>query len=290
MILVDIGNSGLRAARAEQIGLGKTVERSEIFKLSWSSIGKEILKHQPRRSSIANHRWVDPNQHEGFRWLVSQLHQFTAKSSPTIWRIASVNRTALEALEQAIEDSSRGDLVQIVGYRHCGIDVEVDFPDRVGIDRILAARAALAWKSKHGYPHSPIIVVQAGTALTVDWVSSKGAFQGGAILPGVGLALQYLAAGTDQLPWLPTESIDSLPPLPGKNTEQAIAAGVHASLVGGAKYIIERYRLANQAKSDNPIPVIISGGDGRLVQEHICAPVAYVENLVLLGLSLCQIP
>ena len=52
MILVDIGNSGLRAARAEQIGLGVTVDRSEIFKLSWSSIGKEILKHQPQRSSI----------------------------------------------------------------------------------------------------------------------------------------------------------------------------------------------------------------------------------------------
>ncbi|MEY2611586.1 MAG: hypothetical protein RL069_398, partial [Planctomycetota bacterium] len=51
MILVDIGNSGLRATRAKQIGLGVTVDRSEIFKLSWSSIGKEILKHQPQRSS-----------------------------------------------------------------------------------------------------------------------------------------------------------------------------------------------------------------------------------------------
>lgn len=296
MILVDIGNSGLRAARAEQIGLGKTVERSEIFKLSWSSIGKEILKHQPQRSSIANHRWVDPKQHEGFRWLVDQLHQLDAHASPAIWRIASVNRVALEALQQAIEEGSReainqrGAIVQIVDYRHCGIDIDVDFPDRVGIDRILAARAALAWKSKHGYSHSPIIVVQAGTALTVDWVSSSGAFQGGAILPGAGLALQYLAAGTDQLPWLPTESIDSLPQLPGKNTEQAIAAGVHASLVGGAKYLIERYRTSNHERPDNPIPVIISGGDGRLVQDHICAPVAYVENLVLLGLSLCQIP
>jgi len=107
MILVDIGNSGLRAARAEQIGLGVTVDRSEIFKLSWSSIGKEILKHQPQRSSIANHRWVDPKQHEGFRWLVDQLHQLESNASPVIWRIASVNRVALEALQQAIDESNR---------------------------------------------------------------------------------------------------------------------------------------------------------------------------------------
>jgi type III pantothenate kinase len=172
-----------------------------------------------------------------------------------------------------------------------GIEIQVDYPERVGIDRLLAARAANAWndsrcKTQKRSERTPVIVVQAGTALTVDWIDAQGRFQGGSILPGVGLALQYLAAGTDQLPWLPTDSIDRLPRLPGKNTEEAIAAGVHASLVGGVRYLVERYR--NEIGGSSQIPVVISGGDGRLVLEHIATPATYVENLVLLGLALCD--
>ncbi len=285
MILVDIGNSGLRAVDANQLEWNKRVDRSSLYKLSWSSIGKEILKHHPERSTLENHRWINPQQRDGFDWLVEQLHQRQPHRIPTKWRIASVNRTALETLQLAIQRADPSATIDVVDYRHSGIQVHVQFPERVGIDRILAARAAVTWKKLHGYRNSPIIVVQAGTALTVDLVDHQDVFQGGAILPGAGLALQYLAAGTDQLPWLPTESVHSLPALPGKNTEQAIAAGVHASLVGGAKYLIERYR-----DSLPEIPALISGGDGKLVQEHIIPPVAYVENLVLMGLTLCQLP
>jgi len=285
MILVDIGNSGLRAVHANQLDWNKRVDRSRLYKLSWSSIGKEILKHQPQRSTLENNRWINPQQGDGFDWLVQQLHKQQPPRVPPVWRIASVNRTALETLQLAIQRADPSAKIDVVDHRHSGIEVQVQFPERVGIDRILAARAAVTWKQLHGYPNSPIIVVQAGTALTVDLVDDHGVFQGGAILPGAGLALQYLAAGTDQLPWLPTESVHSLPTLPGKNTEQAIAAGVHASLVGGAKYLIERYR-----ESLPKIPALISGGDGKLVQEHIPPPVAYVENLVLMGLTLCQLP
>jgi type III pantothenate kinase len=129
-------------------------------------------------------------------------------------------------------------------------------------------------------PFGPSIVVQAGTALTIDWVDEQDQFMGGAILPGVGLSLQYMAAGTDQLPWLPTDRVHSIPPIPGKNTEQAIAAGVHAAVVGGAKLLIDRYRAGR------PIPVVISGGDGQLLREAIEPPVFFQKHLVLMGLAL----
>ena len=103
---------------------------------------------------------------------------------------------------------------------------------------------------------------------------------GGAILPGVGLSLQYMAAGTDQLPWLPSDRVHLLPPLPGKNTEQAIAAGVHAAVVGGAIFLIDRYREGRS------IPVVISGGDGQLLRDSIIPPVFFQKHLVLLGLAL----
>jgi len=300
MIVVDIGNSGLRGAKVTK---GKTdakipgiesfgrrwsslsgVELEAITKLSWSAIGEKIYKEQPEQSIADGERWIPRDgqtgvHREGIEWLVSQLRPEAGDT----WKIASVNQSMLEVLVRYIREHLSDNAVQIVGNQDVGIPILVDYPERVGIDRLLAARAALELVRDRGDGDGPLIVVQAGTALTVDWVDEAGRFCGGAILPGVGLSLQYLAAGTDQLPWLPSHSIVDFPTLPGRNTEQAIAAGVHAAVVGGAKFLIDRYR------NGRPIPVVVSGGDGKLLRAAIETPVHYVGNLVLLGLSLCQI-
>ncbi len=300
MIVVDIGNSGLRGAKVTK---GETdakipgiesfgrrwsslsgVELEAITKLSWSAIGEKIYKEQPEQSIADGERWIPRDgqtgvDREGIEWLVSQLRPEAGDT----WKIASVNQSMLEVLVRYIRDHLSDNAVQIVGNQDVGIPIRVDYPERVGIDRLLAARAALELVRDRGDGNGPLIVVQAGTALTVDWVDEAGRFCGGAILPGVGLSLQYLAAGTDQLPWLPSHSIVDFPTLPGRNTEQAIAAGVHAAVVGGAKFLIDRYR------NGRPIPVVVSGGDGKLLRAAIETPVHYVGNLVLLGLSLCQI-
>jgi type III pantothenate kinase len=269
MILVDIGNSGLRACHSNcdrPVDYDRAKIYGPVVKLSWSSIGQQIDKYRPDPTESEHRRWVQIGDDEGYDWLVRQVTGQDHRHDAGVWRIASVNRIALERLLRAIDKHSKQSNSKtpidyhVIDYRNVGIDVQVDYPEKVGIDRLLAARAALA-----SAPSRPVIVVQAGTALTVDWVDHQGRFQGGSILPGAGLALQYLAAGTDQLPWLPADSIDGLPRLPGKNTEEAIAAGVHAS-------------------------VVISGGDGRLVHGHIGPPATYVENLVLVGLALCDPP
>jgi type III pantothenate kinase len=297
MILVDIGNSGLRACKSNcdrKVDYSTAKIFGPVVKLSWSSIGQRINKNRPDPIHSEHRRWTHIDDEHGYQWLVEQLNGQDHPVDANIWRIASVNRQALERLITAIEkNATHGvrkvpNLYQIVKHSDVGIEVQVDYPEKVGIDRILAARAANDWNANQNQRSSktPVIVVQAGTALTVDWIDPQGRFQGGSILPGAGLSLQYLAAGTDQLPWLPTDSIDRLPRLPGKNTEEAIAAGVHASLVGGVHYLVDRYR--REIGGSDQIPVVISGGDGRLVLEHIPQPAVYVENLVLLGLALCD--
>jgi type III pantothenate kinase len=303
MILVDIGNSGLRAATSScehpiDSDGGWAKIQSPVLKLSWSSIGQQIGKQRPDPSHSENRRWIQIDDDQGYDWLVHQTTSLPHRNGDANFRIASVNRNALDRLLRAIDKHSKKSgesiVTQVVDYTDVGIELQVERPEKVGIDRILAARAAVAWNTRRmkansqDNPATPVIVVQAGTALTVDWVDQHGCFQGGSILPGVGLALQYLAAGTDQLPWLPTDSIDRLPRLPGKNTEEAIAAGVHASLVGGVRYLVQRYRKEIGGKAR--VPVVISGGDGRLVREHIAAPASYVENLVLVGLALSGKP
>ena len=129
-------------------------------------------------------------------------------------------------------------------------------------------------------------MIQAGTAVTVDFVDSEGVFCGGAIMPGLGLSLQLLAAGTDQLPWLGNHFVNILPELPGKNTVQAISAGVNAALVGGASHLVQRYR--NQSPNGPNVKVVVTGGDGSLLLPHIVKPAEFVEHLVLRGLCMLR--
>lgn len=114
------------------------------------------------------------------------------------------------------------------------LNVNVAQPDQVGIDRLLNALAV----GRLVDVASPAIVVDAGTATTVDVVAG-GAFQGGAILPGPSLALAALHGGTATLPLLTTESFRAPPDPIGKSTELAIAAGVFWSFVGGVRQLVE---------------------------------------------------
>lgn len=281
MILVDIGNSGLKAVAMAAAPTGDMPHSqflSRVIHLSWSAIGEEIRKARPEQVAASGGRWSELGDREALRWVVSQF----ASAACLDWRIASVNRHVHEVLADCILEAHPRARIRQVHGQDVGLPLHVDFPDKVGIDRVLAARAAIRVVQHMGPARTAVIVVQAGTALTVDWVDEQGAFCGGAILPGVGLSLQYLAAGTDKLPWLPSQSITDYPSLPGKNTEQAIAAGVHAAVVGGARFLIERYR------HERAIPVVVSGGDGQLLRSVIEPPVHFVENLVLVGLSLCQ--
>lgn len=278
MIVVDIGNSGLRAARVSD-ALGEAnqfPDNLDAFKLSWSVIGQQIRKAKPKTIDSSHERWSTLGDSDALRWLIRSV----AVGEKSAWRIASVHREVQSQFANVLKQETPDAEVRWVTHRDLPMKICVEHPERVGIDRLLAARAARQLLRLQSAPAGPSIVVQAGTALTVDWVDEQERFQGGAILPGVGLSLQYMAAGTDQLPWLPSDRVHQVPPLPGKNSEQAIAAGVHAAVVGGASYLIDRYRVGNS------VPVVISGGDGQLLRDAIEPPVYFQKHLVLMGLAL----
>ena len=152
------------------------------------------------------------------------------------------------------------------------IRAEVDAPESVGVDRLLAALAA------HRRAQGACIVVDAGTAVTVDAVSTDGAFQGGAIFPGLEMIARALAEGTALLPKvdLPSEA-----PLVGGNTREAIAAGLVHGVTGAVAALVEgaRETVGRQAA------VLLTGGDAAFLAPHLPdAMRQVVPNLVLEGL------
>ncbi len=128
-----------------------------------------------------------------------------------------------------------------------GVRVEVDNPHEVGADRI-ANTAAVAL-----HYGGPACVVDFGTATTFDLVSREGAFIGGAIAPGLGIAADALVRRTAKLPRVALEA----PPSPvGKNTVHAMQSGIIWGYVGLVEGLVERFR--GQLGPD--MKVIATGG------------------------------
>lgn len=102
----------------------------------------------------------------------------------------------------------------------------------LGADRVCAAVGA--W---HRFPGQDLIVFDFGTATTVNVILREGIFAGGAILPGIRMSLDALAAGTAGLPKLPPAGMQS--PVQ-HDTRAAVQAGVANLFAGGIDRIIER--------------------------------------------------
>ena len=192
------------------------------------------------------------------------------------WKVASVHRDAERRLEEWVRQNRPRDGFQILTYRELPIEVRVEFPERVGLDRLAAAVAASAIRGA-----GPAIVVDAGTAITVDLVSSDGAFEGGVILPGFRLTAQALSAGTNQLPLARFTGDDQPPPVLGKNTEGAIKSGLFWGAVGAVREVIERM---SAGLSQQP-HVFVTGGDLRHLAPLVSPHSQFVPNMVLSGIA-----
>ncbi|MCW5756891.1 MAG: type III pantothenate kinase [Phycisphaeraceae bacterium] len=192
--------------------------------------------------------------------------------------VASVNRPAAEAAASAME--GRADRVAFAG-RDFAIPMRttVDRPERVGIDRLLCSLAAFRMAEQ------ACIVIDAGTAITVDFVDGLGVHQGGAICPGVGAMLSGLVSSAPALPSLTAAQALAIPFDPqapwGRDTEPAIALGVRAAAVGLVHDLVDRFAQAYGAYPR----VIATGGDAAALFEHDELVEHVVPDLQLAGLA-----
>jgi type III pantothenate kinase len=156
--------------------------------------------------------------------------------------------------------------------------VNVEFPDKVGIDRLLDAVAANALRA----PTDPAIVVDAGTATTVNYVSAEGAFEGGAILPGLELGARALHQYTALLPQIDVTSLLRHPVEPlGRNTPAAIGSGLWFGHVGAVRELVTRL---SESAARSPL-VLVTGGNGRWLAPALGSHVRFEPDLALRGLA-----
>ncbi|MBN2184144.1 MAG: type III pantothenate kinase [Candidatus Krumholzibacteriota bacterium] len=147
----------------------------------------------------------------------------------------------------------------------------LDDRSSVGSDRISAAAGAVS----EGY--SEAVIVDAGTAVTVDLLSSSG-FEGGSIFPGSGLLLSSLGKGTAALPDLAPGGGLFNPPF--RNTADAMISGSTWGLIGAVKELVQRTIESSSGRPE----VILTGGSAGLLKPHIGFDAKVIPDLVFKGL------
>ncbi len=193
--------------------------------------------------------------------------------------VAGANPPAIELLLRDWPRTPWPKPVVVLGPATLPIAIHVDAPEKVGIDRLLNAVAANALRSAG----EPMIVVDAGTATTVDYVSPAGAFEGGAILPGLQLSARALHRYTALLPLIPQAELAGPPPAPvGRNTRDALRSGLLWGQVGSVRELIAR--LSEIAPT--PPTVLLTGGGALLLAPFLKTACRLEPHLGLRGLAL----
>jgi type III pantothenate kinase len=222
-------------------------------------------------------------------WRVSTVDRTTDEFGLALVQLLSHNKISVQDIEgvavccvvpsvlYAIEKSVRrylGCEVLVVGRGiKTGMRVRTDNPREVGADRIVNAVAAF---EVHG---GPLVVVDFGTATTVDCVSAEGDYIGGAIAPGYQISADALFTRTAKLPRVPLER-----PLSaiGTNTVASMQSGLFWGYVGLVNELARRCK----AEFGTQPRCIATGGLARLIGGACDEIDAHDEHLTLKGLRI----
>jgi type III pantothenate kinase len=145
-------------------------------------------------------------------------------------------------------------------------------PKTLGVDRI-----ALVSASVNQYPDSNVLIIDAGTCITYDFVNSQNVYLGGAISPGIRLRYKTLNNLTANLPLLDTKAPKTLI---GNSTESSIHSGVINGVICELDGIVKEYKTKYL-----DLTVILTGGDAKFLSKRLKSSIVANSNFLLEGLN-----
>lgn len=207
--------------------------------------------------------------------LICQLFQFAEinrrKTSAVV--ISSVVPQLNFSFQQAFRKYFELDAIVLDSTFDFGLEIKYNLPSNVGIDRLVAASAAIF---KYG---KPCIVCDFGTATTIDAINSTGEYLGGTIAPGMNVLAGALFEKTSKLPKV---EIKKPATVIGNSTVHSIQSGIYFGYIGLVDGIVRRMiaELGEKPK------IVATGGLANLIAEGSEIVETVDENLMLEGLRL----
>jgi type III pantothenate kinase len=250
ILAVDVGNTNLVFA---------LVEKDEI-KARWR------IATDPRRTADQYSVWL----HQ-----LLELEGFSRDQVEGVI-IGTVVPRALHNLE-VLSEKYFGKTPVIAGQGTAAwpLQLDVDEPENVGADRALNAIGAHA-----KYP-GDLLVIDFGTATTLDVVGANGAYTGGIIAPGINLSLDALVSAAAKLPRIAIEAPQGNSVV-GRTTQSQMLIGIYWGYVAMLEGLTERIKR----ELDRPVTVVATGGLATLFDKHTNVFDAIEPDLTIQGLSL----
>jgi type III pantothenate kinase len=250
LLAIDAGNTNIVFALLD----------GEAIKARWR------IATDPRRTADEYAVWL--NQ-------LLQLEGFTRVDVSAVI-IATVVPRALHNL-QTLARKYFGTEPMIAGQPPVtwGMPLDVDEPQSLGADRAVTAIAA------HARHPGDLIVIDFGTATTIDWVDYRGAYKGGIIAPGINLSLDALVTAAAKLPRIAIEAPRSATVI-GRNTVDQMHIGIYWGYVALIEGLVARMR----AEIGRPARVIATGGLAVLLEPHTAVFDAVEPDLTIQGLAI----
>ena len=191
--------------------------------------------------------------------------------------VATVVPSQTDMMVTALQDKT-GHPVRRIDIKNCGTLRVNRYEGLLGEDRVVCCMRALQKFSP------PLIVIDFGTATTINIVNSGSEFLGGAILIGLQTGLDALNRNTAQLP--PADTIPGEIPFIGKNTIENLHSGAVIGLACATEGFIRRIE-----EDLGKVSVIVTGGHAPVILPHCRFNYVYEPKLLLEGLlSLCGVP
>ncbi len=196
-------------------------------------------------------------------------------------RVSDIDDCIISSVVPPVFNSVRTGVIKVIGKQplvvgpglKTGLNIHVDIPNQVGSDRIVIAVAALAEYK------APLILMDLGTATTIEVVEPENVYMGGVIFPGVKVSLEALTSRAAQLPAI---SLDKPKQVIGKNTVDCMRSGMMygtASMIDG---LVDRIEEELGHKST----LIATGGMAQFIAPLCHHEIILEKDLLLKGLNL----
>ena len=201
--------------------------------------------------------------------IVSEIKKILKKhpiSKAVMSNVASISEVKLKKIQAFVE------IIFISSFRRVPFVNLYKTPKTLGVDRIALAAAAVSQ-----FPHKNVLVVDAGSCITFDFVTAKKEYLGGAISPGIQMRFRTLNHFTANLPLLVKEEVTSFI---GFSTKESINSGVVNGVIQEIEGVISQYK-----NKYLDLTVVLTGGDTNFLSKQLKSSIFANQNLLLQGLN-----
>jgi type III pantothenate kinase len=187
-------------------------------------------------------------------------------TSAIISSVGSVNKSQIDELRAEIS------LIELDYNTKVPFVNKYSTPKTLGVDRIALVSSAIST-----YPSKNVLIIDAGTCITYDFLNNEGNYYGGAISPGLQMRYKALNVFTEKLPLLePSEKFELL----GNSTETSIHSGIINGVINEIDGMIKQYR-----KKNTDLTVVLTGGDVNFLSNRLKNGIFANPNFLLEGLN-----